>query len=238
MKAFLAQGSNFLAKPPSASACHQYPATRNGGDEGDEGDEGHESHEGHEGNEGKKGRSEIAGLRGHPGEDDWRPQEAGPHHEQAREGDVEKDAREREESLLPHQGLACGGHQSQAGTRGQWFYCHWRQEAGGQGALCQGQGNPRGEVEAMNRDLAVGAAGLCRDSRVVVLPRPGCPSCTFTFENKKKKKDKDGIERGVPGSFEMLNQKELSTQPIISFDWHMNKTGLCVFACLDQTCRV
>ena len=35
----------------------------------------------------------------------------------------------------------------------------------------------------MNRDLAVGAAGLCRDSRVVVLPRPGCPSCTFTFEN-------------------------------------------------------
>merc|ERR1719335_1564388 len=72
----------------------------------------------------------------------------------------------------------------QAGTRGQWFYCHWRQEAGGQGALCQGQGNPRGEVEAMNRDLAVGAAGLCRDSRVVVLPRPGCPSCTFTFENK------------------------------------------------------
>merc|ERR1712115_294875 len=89
-----------------------------------------------------------------------------------REGGVEKDAREREESLLPHQGLACGGHQSQAGTRGQWFYCHWRQEAGGQGALCQGQGNPRGEVEAMNRDLAVGAAGLCRDSRVVVLPRP------------------------------------------------------------------
>merc|ERR1719420_1598808 len=70
MKAFMAQGSNFLAKPPSASACHQYPATRNGGDEGDEGDEGHESHEGHEGNEGKKGRSEIAGLRGHPGEDD------------------------------------------------------------------------------------------------------------------------------------------------------------------------
>merc|ERR1719235_1801118 len=99
---------------------------------------------------------------------------------------VSKDAREREESLLPHQGLACGGHQSQAGTRGQWFYCHWRQEAGGQGALCQGQGNPRGEVEAMNRDLAVGAAGLCRDSGVVVLPRPGCPSCTFTFEKKKK----------------------------------------------------
>merc|ERR1719375_2961119 len=135
MKAFMAQGSNFLAKPPSASACHQYPATRNGGDEGDEGDEGHESHEGHEGNEGKKGRSEIAGLRGHPGEDDWR-----------------------------------------------------RQEAGGQGALCQGQGNPRGEVEAMNMDLAVGAAGLCRDSRVVVLPRPGCPSCKFPFGSPKKKK--------------------------------------------------
>jgi WD40 repeat protein len=60
----------------------------------------------------------------------------------------------------------------------------------------------------------------------------------YSYPEERKIKDKEGIERGVPGSFEMLNQKELSTQPIISFDWHMNKTGLCVFACLDQTCRV
>jgi WD40 repeat protein len=60
----------------------------------------------------------------------------------------------------------------------------------------------------------------------------------YSYPEERKLKDKDGIDRGVAGTFEMLNQKEMSTQPCISFDWHMNKTGLCVFACLDQTCRV
>lgn len=60
----------------------------------------------------------------------------------------------------------------------------------------------------------------------------------YSYPEERSIKDKEGIERGVAGTVEMLNQKELSTQPVISFDWHMNKTGLCVFACLDQTCRV
>jgi WD40 repeat protein len=60
----------------------------------------------------------------------------------------------------------------------------------------------------------------------------------YSYPEERVMKDKDGIERGVAGTVEMLNQKELSTQPMISFDWHMNKTGLAVFACLDQTCRV
>merc|ERR1712007_294890 len=91
---------------------------------------GCQGHEGDEGNEGQKGWAEMAGLRGHTGENDWRPQEGEPHPEQAREGGVEEDAREGQESLLPYQGLARGGLESQAGTRGSWFYRHWRQEAG------------------------------------------------------------------------------------------------------------
>ncbi|CAE8711058.1 unnamed protein product, partial [Polarella glacialis] len=60
----------------------------------------------------------------------------------------------------------------------------------------------------------------------------------YSYPEERSIKDKEGIDRGVAGTVEMLNQKELSSQPVISFDWHMNKTGLCVFACLDQTCRV
>ncbi|PFH32719.1 putative WD repeat-containing protein 92 [Besnoitia besnoiti] len=47
-----------------------------------------------------------------------------------------------------------------------------------------------------------------------------------------------GLERGVVGTWELLNDKEASTQPLVSFDWHPNKLGLCVFASLDQTVRV
>ena len=49
------------------------------GDEGQEGEDSVEDHvqEGDAGHESKKGRSEIAGPRGHQGEDDWRPREAG-----------------------------------------------------------------------------------------------------------------------------------------------------------------
>lgn len=60
----------------------------------------------------------------------------------------------------------------------------------------------------------------------------------YHYPEERSLKDKNGVEKGVPGTFDLLNQKELSTQPIVSFDWHMNKIGLCVLACLDQTVRV
>merc|ERR1711907_597936 len=48
----------------------------------------------------------------------------------------------------------------------------------------------------------------------------------------------DGVKKGVAGSLELVNSKEISTQPIVSYDWHQNKQGLAVFAALDQTIRV
>ncbi|SBS85806.1 WD repeat-containing protein 92, putative (WDR92) [Plasmodium ovale curtisi] len=44
--------------------------------------------------------------------------------------------------------------------------------------------------------------------------------------------------RGIVGELNKLNHLNVSTQPIISFDWHRDKLGLCVFASLDQTLRV
>ena len=43
---------------------------------------------------------------------------------------------------------------------------------------------------------------------------------------------------GVVGTLELLNSKVISTQPIVSFDWNVDKEGLSAMTCLDQTLRV
>lgn len=43
---------------------------------------------------------------------------------------------------------------------------------------------------------------------------------------------------GVAGTCELLNQRDVSTQPIIAFDWHPDKEGLAVMGSLDQTVKV
>ena len=44
--------------------------------------------------------------------------------------------------------------------------------------------------------------------------------------------------RGVPGTVELLNARIVSSQPVVSWDWCVEKDGLAVAACLDQTLRV
>jgi len=55
---------------------------------------------------------------------------------------------------------------------------------------------------------------------------------------RKQECGKEGLERGVAGTIETLNTKDLCTQPIVSYDWHLHKEGLAVMASLDQSCRV
>ena len=50
--------------------------------------------------------------------------------------------------------------------------------------------------------------------------------------------DAEGREKGVVGSLELLNDKPVSKQPIVSLDWHQEKLGLGVMSALDQTCKV
>lgn len=38
----------------------------------------------------------------------------------------------------------------------------------------------------------------------------------------------------VAGDCKLLNKKNLSTQPINSFDWHPDKRGLCCMGSFDQ----
>lgn len=60
----------------------------------------------------------------------------------------------------------------------------------------------------------------------------------YTYPEQRSVKDSDGMDVGVVGTCEMLNERTLSTQPICSFDWHRDKAGLCCFAAFDQAIRV
>ena len=47
-----------------------------------------------------------------------------------------------------------------------------------------------------------------------------------------------GLMRGVVGSQQVLNDAEVSSQPIVAWDWHPQKIGLAVSASLDQQIRL
>ncbi|GAB5360384.1 hypothetical protein AAMO2058_000623100 [Amorphochlora amoebiformis] len=60
----------------------------------------------------------------------------------------------------------------------------------------------------------------------------------YRYPAKRKIDDGKGNKKGVMGSLELLNSKRFSEQPIISFDWSMDKQGLCAMCSLDQQLRV
>ena len=60
----------------------------------------------------------------------------------------------------------------------------------------------------------------------------------YNYPAQRKIKDANNNEKGVAGSLELLNDKTIGPQPIVSLDWHADKLGLGVMACLDQTVKV
>jgi len=50
--------------------------------------------------------------------------------------------------------------------------------------------------------------------------------------------DENGMKKGVIGNLTLLNNKEVTTQPIIAFDWHPDKLGLSCMVALDQSVKV
>jgi hypothetical protein len=46
------------------------------------------------------------------------------------------------------------------------------------------------------------------------------------------------MKKGVIGNLTLLNNKEVTTQPIIAFDWHPDKLGLSCMVALDQSVKV
>ena len=60
----------------------------------------------------------------------------------------------------------------------------------------------------------------------------------YSYPQNRHIKDKDGHDKGVLGTVELLQKKTFSTQPVASFDWNADKEGLAVMGVLDQTVRV
>ncbi|KAI8925571.1 WD40-repeat-containing domain protein [Entophlyctis helioformis] len=60
----------------------------------------------------------------------------------------------------------------------------------------------------------------------------------YRYPEKRTVKAKDEIDKGVPGTIEVLQKAHIAEQPVAAFDWSPDKLGLCVFASFDQTVRV
>ena len=60
----------------------------------------------------------------------------------------------------------------------------------------------------------------------------------YKYPPQRVIEDADGHKKGVPGSLELLNDKQIAQQPIVGFDWCADKLGLGVSCALDQTMKI
>lgn len=60
----------------------------------------------------------------------------------------------------------------------------------------------------------------------------------YNYPSQRQVQDANGKPKGVTGTVTQLNQKDLSTQPVNSFDWSPDKQGLSVLTALDQTLKI
>jgi len=60
----------------------------------------------------------------------------------------------------------------------------------------------------------------------------------YRYPAPRRVEDADGVPMGVAGKLDLVAERNLSPQPIGSFDWSPDKEGLCVMSCYDQTARV
>lgn len=60
----------------------------------------------------------------------------------------------------------------------------------------------------------------------------------YHYPDQRRVKDPDGNWMGVAGAMELVNSRNISTQPIGSFDWHPDKAGLFVCGAYDQAVRI
>ena len=60
----------------------------------------------------------------------------------------------------------------------------------------------------------------------------------YNYPTSRFVNDDNNIPKGVTGSLTLLNTKDVTTQPIIGFDWHPDKCGLISMVALDQSIKV
>ena len=60
----------------------------------------------------------------------------------------------------------------------------------------------------------------------------------YHYPGNRSIKDENDLPVGVAGRLELLNEKILAQQPIVSVDWNVDKFGLGVSCSLDQQVKV
>lgn len=61
----------------------------------------------------------------------------------------------------------------------------------------------------------------------------------YQYPAERQTKDANGLEVGIAGDLHEIGKLEkVSSQPIVSFDWHKDKKGLSVCTSFDQTIRI
>jgi hypothetical protein len=60
----------------------------------------------------------------------------------------------------------------------------------------------------------------------------------YNYPSARSVKDDNDIDKGVIGTLTLLNSKDVTTQPIVGFDWHPDKNGLSCMVALDQSVKV
>jgi len=60
----------------------------------------------------------------------------------------------------------------------------------------------------------------------------------YNYPTQRTVTDDNNIPMGVAGSLNLLNTKDVTTQPIVGFDWHPDKIGLISMVALDQSVKV
>jgi hypothetical protein len=60
-----------------------------------------------------------------------------------------------------------------------------------------------------------------------------------SYPPERKRQDiETKLDIGIMGTIEQLSSADISTQPVLSFDWHADREGLCAMGCLDQSVKV
>lgn len=60
----------------------------------------------------------------------------------------------------------------------------------------------------------------------------------YNYPNSRQLKDDNGLDKGIIGTLSLLNTRDVTTQPIVGFDWHPDKIGLSCMVALDQSVKV
>lgn len=97
-----------------------------------------------------------------------------------------------------------------------------------------------GLSEAAHNSTVWGAR-FCPQNRDLFMSLGGNGSLNlykYNYPNSRSLKDENGISKGVAGSLSLLNYKEVTSQPIISYDWHPDKLGLSCMCALDQSIKI